>query len=248
MIKLIALGDVHGQWAELWRALKAALAADAQGEPTPQVREGRFQIVLTGDLVHYKDRAAYAFAAAVEAYDPKEPEHLRRAARAQIRELYRFKRYVESAEGNVTVILGNHDEAALTHAYSLSSRGGLLHDEFDENKGGLALPDDLREWMAAFPRERLYHGVHVSHAGPLPAMQVYDDFFYHDDEPKTWWQKKPEYLVYAKHRFGIYGHTVTRGVYVDEAHRFAMVDALAERQFFEMILSEDRLDYRVMKF
>ncbi|MDQ3459664.1 MAG: metallophosphoesterase, partial [Deinococcota bacterium] len=244
MFKLIAIGDVHGQWDELWRALRAALAADDGLQPTPQLIAGRFQVVLSGDLVHYKDALAYALAAGVGRYDCQNPDHLRRAAEAQILELYRFRRYAESARGNVSVILGNHDETALEHGYSLSSRGGLRHDEFDEARGGLALPEDLAAWLRAFPREKVYHGVHVAHAGPLPAMQRYDDFFYHDDEAKTWWRKKPEYLSYAGHRFGVYGHTVMPGgVYLDEAHRFAMIDALGDRQFLEMILSAERLDY-----
>ena len=37
MIKVISLGDVHGQWAEVWRALKAASAADNLFEPTDPV-------------------------------------------------------------------------------------------------------------------------------------------------------------------------------------------------------------------
>jgi hypothetical protein len=38
------------------------------------------------------------------------------------------------------------------------------------------------------------------------------------------------------------------GIYVDKEHRFAMIDALSQRQFLELFLSEDRLDYRVMAF
>jgi hypothetical protein len=248
VIKVIAIGDVHGQWAELWRALKASLAADSQLGPTPQLREGRYQVIITGDLVHYKDHEAYALAAGVERYDPSDFHHLRRAAKAQIRELYRFKRFHDAALGNVTVILGNHDEAALTHQYELSSRGGLKHHEFNEARGGLSLPEDLRSWMAGFPRERVFYGVHFAHAGPLPGMQHYDDFFYHDEDAKSWWRRKPESLSLTPYRFGVYGHTVTDGIYLDRAHRFAMIDALTSRQYLEMILSDDRLDYQVMRF
>ena len=35
------------------------------------------------------------------------------------------------------------------------------------------------------------------------------------------------------------------GVYVDREHGFAMIDALAQLQFLEMFLDDDRLDYSV---
>lgn len=248
MIKVIALGDVHGQWPEVWRVLKAAAACTPALEPTPAVAEGRYQVVCVGDLVHYKDERAYANAVGEEPYDPSNPDHLRRAAKAQIRELYRFKRYVDQAGGNVHVILGNHDEAALDHRYELATRGGLQHVEFDESKGGVAIPDDLRAWFLAMPREVVFHGVQFAHAGPLPGMQVFDDFFYHDPDTKRWWFTKPELVRQAGHRFGVYGHTVMKeGIYLDREHALAMIDALGQLQFLEMLLDEDRLDYSVMQ-
>lgn len=249
MIKVIALGDVHGQWAEVWRALKAATAADAMFHPTQPVIDGRFQIVVLGDLVHYKDFETYARVAGEEYYDPNDAEQLRRVARAQVRELYRFKDYCDRACGNVAVILGNHDEAAIAHQYSLTTRGGLKHNEFNVERGGIAMPEDLKEWMHGFTREQVFYGVQFAHAGPLPGMQYFDDFFYHDPDTKGWWQHKPDLVAQTGHRFGVYGHTVMEeGIHVDKQHRFAMIDALAHHQFFEMFLSDDRLDYRVMQF
>lgn len=170
MIKVVAIGDVHGQWADLWGILKAAAVCDANLEPTPPVLDGRYQVVCLGDLVHYKDERAYEQAAGVEPYDPECPDHLRRAAKAQMRELYRFRSFVEKAGGNVSIILGNHDEAAITQEYDLGTRGGLKHNEFNEALGGLALPADLQEWFGTFPREAVFHGVQFAHAGPLPGM------------------------------------------------------------------------------
>ncbi|MCA9835595.1 MAG: metallophosphoesterase [Trueperaceae bacterium] len=249
MIKVIAIGDVHGQWAEAWLALKASNACDAQLNPTEAVVEGRFQVVFMGDLVHYKDARAYAQAVGEEPYDPQNHDHLRRAAKAQIRELYRFKDYVDKANGNVRVILGNHDESALDHKFELSTRGGLKHDEFNEAKGGIKMPEDLAAWMGNFEREILYYDVQFCHAGPTPGMQYFDDFFYHDTDTKTWWYNKPELLKQTGYRFGVYGHTVMKeGIWIDKEHHFAMIDALGHRQFFEMILAENRLDYRVIQF
>lgn len=248
MIKVIAIGDVHGQWPELWRVLKASAACDAQYRPSAPVVEGRYQVVCVGDLVHYKDERAYANAVGEEPYDPADPAHLRRAAKAQIRELYRFKDFADQAAGNVTIILGNHDEAAVDHTYELSTRGGLTHQEFDAEKGGVAIPDDLKAWIRGFTREKVFYGVQFAHAGPTPGMQHFDDFFYHDPDTKKWWYTKPELVNQAGHRFGVYGHTVMKeGIYIDKDHAFAMIDALGHLQFLEMILSEDRLDYSVMQ-
>ncbi len=248
MIKAIAIGDVHGQWAELWRVLKAAAACDIHYRATPQVIQGRYQVICIGDLVHYRDERAYAVAVGEEPYDHTNPDHLRRAGKAQIRELYRFKDYVESAGGNVTVILGNHDDSALAHEYELATRGGLKHDEFLSERGGVELLDDLKEWFRGFEREKVFFGVHFAHAGPTPGMQVFDDFFYHDPDTKQWWYNKPELVKQSGYRLGVYGHTVMKeGIYIDKENSLAMIDALAHMQFFEMILSDDRLDYSLMQ-
>ena len=246
MIKVLAVGDVYGMWAELWSVLRAASVVTPTYEPTEAVISGRYRVVLVGDLVHYKDQRAYAVAVGADVYDSADPDHLRRAARAQIRELYRFKDFVEKTGGHLQIILGNHDEAALLHNYDLGTRGGLKHDEFRADRGGVALPDDLAAWFRSFPREILHHGVHFAHAGPTPGMQYFDDFFYHDPDTKTWWYEKPQLVQQSGHRFGVYGHTVMKdGVYIDKEHSLAMIDALAQRQFLEMIVGEDRLDYTV---
>jgi hypothetical protein len=250
MIKVVAIGDVHGQWAEAWQALKWANACDQHKlEPTAAVIEGRIQAIFIGDLVHYKDFRDYEQAVGEEPYDPTNSDHLRRAAKAQIRELYRFKEYVDKANGNIKIILGNHDESALNHKYQLSTRSGLKHDEFNEEKGGIVLPEDLKSWMESFVREVVIEGVHFAHAGPSPGMQYFDDFFYHDEDTKKWWFTKPEMFSHTGYRFGVYGHTVMKeGIYVDKERSFAMIDALGHRQFLEMFLDEERLDYRVIQF
>ncbi len=246
MIKVIAIGDVHGMWPELWRVLKATAASTPGYAPTEAVISGRYRVVCSGDLVHYKDARAYAAAVGADHYDFEDRDHLRRAAKAQIRELYRFKDFVEAAHGNVQVILGNHDEAAVKRNYELGTRAGLMHHEFDEERGGVALPPDLADWIISFPREVVHHGVHFAHAGPTVGMQHFDDFFYHDPDTKSWWYEKPDLVHQAGHRFGVYGHTVMKsGIYVDKEHGLAMVDALGHTQFLEMFLADDRLDYSV---
>ncbi len=236
-------------WAEVWRALKAANVANNMFEPTQPVIEGRYQVIFMGDLVHYKDFDTYAKIVGVEYYNIENETHLKRAAKAQIRDLYRFKDFVDKSHGNTTVILGNHDEDALTHEYELTTRGGLKHNEFNPKYGGIAIPDDLAEWICSFPREKRFYGVQFAHAGPLPGMQYFDDFFYNDRDSKHWWREKPDLVKQARHRFGVYGHTVMEdGIYLDRENAFAMVDSLAQHQYFEIILSEERLDYRVVQF
>ena len=224
------------------------MASDV-GEPTLPALESAVEVVLIGDLVHYKDAESYAFAVGEEVFDAADPRQLRRAAKAQIRELYRFKDYMARAGGRVSVILGNHDEVALTHAYTLATRSGLEHNEFDPSKGGFPLPDDLQGWMASFPRERIVGDVHFAHAGPLPGMQHYDDFFYHDPDTKGWWRTKPELARQSGYRFGVYGHTVMPGgILLDKVNLFAMIDALSRRQYLELCLKGDDLHAEVKTF
>lgn len=77
---------------------------------------------------------------------------------------------------------------------------------------------------------------------------MFDDFFYHDPDTKAWWYTKPELVRQAGHRFGVYGHTVMKeGIYLDAENHLAMIDALTHKQFLELLLDEDRLDYRIMQ-
>jgi hypothetical protein len=248
-LRIVALGDVHGQWAKVWAALRAAGAADATCDPTPAVCKGALQVVLSGDLVHYKDAESYALAAGAERFDAFDAKHLKRAARTQIRELHRFKAYAERSQGHVSVILGNHDEAVITGRYVLGTRGGLEHREFCPEVGGLALPDELAAWFASFPRELALADVHFAHAGPLPGMSHYDDFFYGDPDTKRWWCDKPELARQTGYRFGVYGHTVMPdGVHLDLEHGFAMVDALAAREFLVLEVVEGAVEPSVCRF
>ncbi|MEZ4605714.1 MAG: hypothetical protein R2865_02615 [Deinococcales bacterium] len=129
------------------------------------------------------------------------------------------------------------------------TRGGVEHHEFNPQYGGIAIPDDLAAWISSFPRQKIFYEVHFAHAGPLPSMQYFDDFFYNDRDSKHWWHEKPDLMQQAKHRFGVYGHTaMTDGIHIDGEHGFAMMVCLTHRQYFEMILSESRLDYRVLQF
>jgi hypothetical protein len=240
MVKVIAIGDVHTDWALLYGVLKASFAMDAHGNPTPPVLDGRYRVILMGDLVHPKTTLRYEELTGREGYDFRNPDHLKSASRAQTRELYKIKEFVEKAEGNIEIILGNHDDAALEHKFLLGNAMGVIHAEFDPSKGGTPLPDDLQEWMRGFKRYIRIDNVHFSHAGPLPGMMYFDDFFYNDRDSKHWWHEKPFYVKDAGHSFGVYGHTVMKdGIVLDLERGFAMIDALEKRQYLEMLIDDE---------
>jgi len=244
MVKVIAIGDVHAEFDRLWQVLRAAYAADAEGLPTPPVREGRYRVVLLGDLVHPKSLEGYRRLTGLEDYDPQDPEHLRRAAEAQVRELFKVKRYLEAAGGNAVVVLGNHDHAALHHDVLLGNATGLEHREFDPKYGGRPLPPELADWVASWPKSYELHGVQFAHAGPTPWLQSFDPFFYQSNEAKTWWHQTPEYVRRSGFRFGVYGHTPVDEIVLDRENGLAIIDALDRGQYLELLLDEDRLAAR----
>ena len=250
MLKVIAIGDVHADWRNLSAALKAAYAMDAHGQPTQPVLDGRYRVILMGDLVHPKRIEGYELLTGRADYNWRDPDHLKSASRAQVRELYKLKDYVDQSNGNVQVILGNHDDAALEHKFLLGTALGVIHAEFDPTKGGVPLPEDLQGWFKTFVRYVRLHGIHFAHAGPTPGMMYFDDFFYGDPDAKRWWSEKPHLVRDAGHTFGVYGHTVMEdGIYIDATNKFAMIDALEKRQYLELLLRDDEtFDYRIEQF
>ncbi|THF86031.1 metallophosphoesterase [Deinococcus sp. KSM4-11] len=237
MHKFLAFGDVHADFDTLWAALRAASCADGSLQPTPPVLAGLFQVILIGDLVHPKNEREYARLAGVARFDPKDPDHLFLAAREQVKQLEVLKAYQEAAPHAVHIILGNHDDAVLNATYVLGTSGGIVHNEFDPEHGGLMLPDHLRLWMQTFPREIRVGNLQFAHVSPLPAHSHYDDLFYADHSPKRWFHETPEYVDMAGLSFGVYGHTqIDDGILIDEEHRLAMIDALHAREYLELLV------------
>ena len=200
--KFIAIGDVHADYERMWTALRAASCADAQGQPTPPVRQGMYQVVFIGDLVHPKNLNDYARLTGIADFDLRNEAHLFAAARAQVRELEKLQAFQQAAPQAVHFVLGNHDDGILHQRYALGTSGGLTHNEFDPERGGVVLPDHLRHWFKGFVRELRVGRVQFAHVGPLPAFAYYDDLFYSDRAPKHWWQDTPEYVMMADLAFG----------------------------------------------
>jgi len=244
-MRVIAVGDLHGNFPALWRLLKAEGLADAALRPTAGLRSGRVRLVLLGDLVHPKTPEDYERLTGLSPYDPFDPAHLRLAAGAQIRELFRLKSFQEDAGGHATILLGNHDEAALKGEPILGNQH-LKHLEFHPEYGGKALPEALRAWMAGFPRELVLQGIHFAHVGPVPWLQEYDDLFYAQSEPKTWWFRTPDYVERMGYRYGVYGHVPMKGgILLKE--RFALIDALDLGEYLELVPEEEPLCPRVKR-
>ncbi|GAB5601958.1 metallophosphoesterase [Thermus sp. FJN-A] len=238
-MRVIAVGDLHGNFPALWRILKAEGLADPGLKPSEELRSGRARVVLLGDLVHPKTLWDYERLTGLTPFDPHDPAHLRLAASWQIRELFRLKAFQEAAAGHVTILLGNHDEAALKGEPLLGNRQ-LKHLEFHPEHGGKPLPEALKAWFASFPREVSLLGVHFAHVGPVPWLQEYDDLFYAQSEPKTWWFRTPDYVERMGHRFGVYGHIPMKdGILLKE--RFALIDALDLGQYLELFPEEEPL-------
>ena len=236
MYKFIAIGDVHAAWPTLWAALRDAHAADAAGNPTAPLLAGHFQVVLLGDLVHPKSRGEYARLSGVDGFDFANADHLARAAGAQIEQLERLKAFSDAAGGNVHILLGNHDAAALGAAYLLGSGADVVHREFDARRGGVSLPQHLKSWFAGFARELWVGRLQFAHAGPLPSMAHYDDLFYADQQHKTWWRERPDLVRLSGAGFGVYGHTRMRGGVYLHGDDFAMIDALPGREYLELMV------------
>ncbi|PYE51084.1 metallophosphoesterase [Deinococcus yavapaiensis] len=237
MHKFISIGDVHADWTTLWAALRAAYAVDANGLPTAPLKNGLFQVVLMGDLVHPKSRSEYARLAGRPEFDFANPEHLFLAARAQVQHLEKLKTFAEASGGHVHILLGNHDDAVLNTNYLLGTGGGVIHTEFDPGRGGVYLPEHLRAWFTTFVRELRVGNLQFAHVGPLPSMAFYDDLFYADSTHKTWWRDTPDLVRASGVRFGVYGHTQMQGgILVHESGDFAMIDALSNRQYLEIMV------------
>lgn len=249
MPRIVAIGDVHAEYGKLWQALRHAGAADAQYQPTPALQTGQLRVVLLGDLVHPKTRQGYTRLTGLEPYDARNPEHLQRASREQVRALRRIQQFAERSGGFVVVLRGNHDQAALDHKFLLGNASGIEHAEFDPERGGAPLPAPLAEWLGGLPKEFVIDGIHFAHVGPAPWLQEYDDMFYQSKEPKQWWFTHPDYLARSGYRFGVYGHTVMKkGIRVFGEHRFALIDALDLGQYLELTPLPDSVGWQVVQF
>ncbi len=208
-MRLVVIGDIHTQTDKLWRMLEEAGLADQHRQPTSRFQHDDVQLVLLGDLVHAKSRERYAELANVRQYDEYNPRHLERAERRQVdllREVMAFQRQVAE---RMTIVMGNHDFNAITPEQGPLRTDELSHLEWKPGYGG-ELPTDLREWIASWPYEVAFEGIHCAHVGPLPEHNTFDNAFYLENR-RRWIYEEQDFLAQTPYRLGVYGHTPVRG-------------------------------------
>lgn len=209
-MRIVVIGDLHAQEAKLWRMLAEAGLGDPDHGPSDALRNGEVRLVLLGDLVHAKSREDYSALAGVDDYDEFDPSHLHRAERAQEAFLRRVAEFVAPLDDDaITILLGNHDYNAVTRTQGPLRSDSISHLEWKPGYGR-ELPLELASWIASWPREVTFDGVHLAHVGPLPEHNVFDTAFYLENRRK-WIYEDVDLIGGTEFRFGVYGHTPVRG-------------------------------------
>lgn len=205
------IGDIHGQEDKLFAMLRMAGIADEHGRPTHTFRtDPEHTLVLLGDIVHLKSRTRYAQLINVAQYDEHNPRHLRRAEEQQELFLRKVKGFQDRLPaGKMITLLGNHDYNAISAEQGPLRTGELLHLEW-KDPNSAPLSPDLHEWIASWPQQYTYRGLHLAHVGPLPEHNEYNQAFYVNNV-RQWIREDVDYVGQMGHQFGVYGHTPVRG-------------------------------------
>lgn len=209
-MRIVVIGDLHTQEDKLWRMLDEAGLRQSDGSPAESLHQGDTRLILLGDLVHAKSRERYAELAGVREFDEFDPGHLRRAEKAQEGFVARVREFVTAAPAEaITVLLGNHDYNAIDPEQGPLRSDDISHLEWKPGHGS-PLPDDLRDWIASWPREVALEGIHFAHVGPLEEHNVYDTGFYLENR-RRWIYEDRDLMTSTPYRLGVYGHTPVRG-------------------------------------
>lgn len=222
--------------------LRGAGLADEQNRPTDALRDGSTKLVLLGDIVHAKSRHRYADLINVRRYDEYNPRHLERAEKAQEKFLRELKGYYDRVpEGNMTVIMGNHDFNAVTPGQGPLRTDDVSHLEWKPGYGG-ELDPLLRDWILSWPSELATEGLHFAHVGPLPEHNTFDQSFYLENR-RQWLKEDRDFFEGTPYRLGVYGHTPVRGgVNVASQGRALLLDTnghLGEYSWLEIELAKE---------
>ena len=206
--KLVVVGDIHAQVAKFWHILRAAGLLAHGHEPAAELVEGRTHLILLGDLVHAKTRPSYAALIGQRTFDEHHPPDVAKAEAAQEAFLREVRAFCERAQGNMTILLGNHDYNALNAGEGVLQTDTLPHYEW--RTSGRALPADLAAWLQTWPSELVVEGLHFAHVGPKPEHNRYDAGFYLENR-RDWILEPRDVMAETPYRFGVYGHTPVRG-------------------------------------
>ena len=208
-MRIVIIGDIHTQTDKLWRMLQEAGLANENRQPSRAFLSGDTRLVLLGDLVHAKTRERYARLTGLPRYDEYNPEHVRKAERAQVAFLKEVKAFYDRVPGRMTILMGNHDFNAINHHQGALRTDDVVHLEWKEGHGE-PLPKDLFEWIRAWPYTLELLGIHFAHVGPLKEHNVYDNGFYLENR-RRWIYDDRDFLAGTTWRLGVYGHTPVRG-------------------------------------
>ena len=240
-MRIVVIGDIHAQAAKFWSMLQEIGLTDSEQRPTDAFDETK--LVLLGDLIHAKSRERYAELTGVSRYDEYNPEHIEQAETAQETFLSEVKTLFDSVpEGNMTILMGNHDYNAVRPEQGPLRTDDVVHLEWKEGHGG-TLDEDLSDWMQSWPHELVLEGIHFAHVGPLTEHNTYDNSFYLQNR-RRWIYEDTDFLTDTPYRLGVYGHTPVRGgVNIASQGRAILLDTNGhgdEYTYLDIEVEEDR--------
>ncbi len=237
-MRLVVIGDIHTQAEKFWRMLKEAGLADSEKQPTNRMHDPEVRLILLGDLFHAKSRERYTGLAQVDRYDEYNPIHLAKAEKAQEEFLKDVKSFYDKlADGQMVILMGNHDFNAITFNQGPLRTDDICHLEWKEGYGG-TLDNSLCQWVKDWPYETVVEGIHFAHVGPLPEHNSYDEGFYLENR-RRWIYEDKDFLAATPYRLGVYGHTPVRGgVNIASQGRAILLDTNGHKEEYTYLIIE----------
>lgn len=242
-MRLVVIGDIHTQSEKFWRMLRESGLANANKQPTERMHDPQMKLILLGDLFHAKSRERYGELAQVERYDEYNPSHLSKSEIAQEKFLTDVKNFYDSlSEGQMILLMGNHDFNAITFNQGPLRTDDICHLEWKEGYGG-TLDNNIHKWVQTWPYEIVVEGIHFAHVGPLPEHNSYDEGFYLENR-RRWIYEEKDFLASTNYRLGVYGHTPVRGgVNIASQGRAILLDTNGHNDEYTYLIIEATADY-----
>ncbi|MEZ4605254.1 MAG: metallophosphoesterase [Deinococcales bacterium] len=246
-MRLVVVGDIHTQEEKLWQSLAELGLANGAKEPLEPLFDGSTKLILLGDLFHAKSRERYNIISGQDRYDEYNPEHVKQAESYQERFLAEVKAFYDKVpEGNMVIIMGNHDFNAISHDQGPLRTDDIAHLEWKKGYGG-DLPEDIRTWVESWPYQYSYGDIHFAHVGPRSEHNHYDEAFYLENR-RRWIYEDKDFMAETPYKLGVYGHTPVRGgVNVASKGRAILLDTNGHRdEYVYLIIEVNNHDYRLM--
>lgn len=245
-VRLVVIGDIHAQADKFWLILREAGLATENKQPTKALTQDATKLILLGDLFHAKTRDRYAALAQVGRYDEYNAKHLAKAEQAQMDFMHEVKEYYDAIpEGNIIILMGNHDFNAITPEQGPLRTDDIAHLEWKEGYGN-PLDSVIQAWVETWPYEVNFSGIHFAHVGPLPKHNEYDENFYLENR-RRWIHEDKNFFEGTPYVLGVYGHTPVRGgVNVVSQGRAILLDTNGhENEYVYLVIEADKDQYRL---